>query len=239
MRTTSRINNSLRQPRRRRRLPTRNFCAGFLCVICTLYLFSATIYINYVASKSCVLDENDTIPMRLHPVERLRTPDSENHIAVHENKILYEDKPLDVDSTLPSGTKVIIAYGALFFRARIWEKIDMSLFIAFLTSHFFSQYPPAVSLTGCNAGFTADGAAVLKHSIELSSYPVNKNSKYSYKMILFAHKDALECSKPFEKLGYEVQIKDTPIDASKIKGDFLREHVVKTGPYSTRTTCMY
>jgi hypothetical protein len=50
-------------------------------------------------------------------------------------------------------------------------------------------------------------------------------------MILFAHKDALECSKPFEQLGYEVQIKDTPIDVSKIKGDFYREHVVNSGTY--------
>ncbi len=69
---------------------------------------------------------------------------------------------------------------------------------------------------------------MLKHSIELSSYP-NKNSKYSSKMIVFAHENATECTEPFRKLGYEVQIKDIPIDVSKIKGKFLREHVVKTG----------
>ena len=91
----------------------------------------------------------------------------------------------------------------------------------------------AISLTGCKAGFTIDGAAVLKHSIELSSYPINPNSKYASKMILFAHPDALECAKPIEKLGYELQVKETPIDASQIKTEFLREKVVKTG------VCLY
>jgi len=87
----------------------------------------------------------------------------------------------------------------------------------------------AVSLTSCGASNMADGAAVLKHSIALSSYPLNKNSKYAYKIFAFVHPQAVECSEPFEKLGYEVQIRETPIDASKIRGEFLREHVVKSG----------
>jgi hypothetical protein len=91
----------------------------------------------------------------------------------------------------------------------------------------------AVSLTSCGATYIADGAAVLKHSIALSSYPLNKDSKYAYKMFAFVHPQAVECSQPFEKLGYEVQVRETPIDASKIKGDFLREKVVITGASSS------
>jgi len=87
----------------------------------------------------------------------------------------------------------------------------------------------AVSLTSCSAKFTADGAAILKHSIHLASYPINENSKYSYKMFLFVHPSALECSKPFEKLGYEVLVKEVPINVSEIEGTFLREHVYKSG----------
>jgi hypothetical protein len=75
----------------------------------------------------------------------------------------------------------------------------------------------------------ADAAAVLKHSIHLNSYPQNTNSSYNYKMIAFVHPEAMGCIHPFQKLGYEIQIKETPIDPTKIKGDFLREKVDKTG----------
>jgi hypothetical protein len=89
----------------------------------------------------------------------------------------------------------------------------------------------AISLTSCSADSIDDGAAVLKHSIALASFPLNKSSKYQYKIYAFVHPDAMECSKSFELLGYEVQVKNTPIDVTQIKGDFLREKVVKTGMY--------
>eukprot|EP00555_Chaetoceros_dichaeta_P010586 CAMPEP_0198257998 /NCGR_PEP_ID=MMETSP1447-20131203/7527_1 /TAXON_ID=420782 /ORGANISM="Chaetoceros dichaeta, Strain CCMP1751" /LENGTH=351 /DNA_ID=CAMNT_0043945015 /DNA_START=160 /DNA_END=1212 /DNA_ORIENTATION=+ len=85
----------------------------------------------------------------------------------------------------------------------------------------------AVSLTACGPFFN-DGAAVLKHSIHLASYPLG-GSKYAYKMYLFAHPSAKDCIEPFVKMGYNVLIKDTPINASEIKTDFFRRHVVKTG----------
>jgi len=87
----------------------------------------------------------------------------------------------------------------------------------------------AVSLTSCSANFITDGAAVLKHSIRLSSYPHSKKSSYGYKMVVFVHPDALSCIEPFKKLDYEIHIKETPIEVSKIRGQFLREHVYKTG----------
>lgn len=87
----------------------------------------------------------------------------------------------------------------------------------------------AATLTSCAAKSTADGAAVLSHSIRLSSYPLHPTSQYAFKMIVFAHPDTSQCLEPFYKLGYEVHIKEVPIDAKQIKGDFLREHVVKSG----------
>ena len=88
-----------------------------------------------------------------------------------------------------------------------------------------------MSLTSCNAEFIADAAAVLKHSIALASYPLHPDSKYGYKIYAFIHPEAMECSKPFQVLGYEIQVKETPIDVTQIKGDFLREKVVKTGEF--------
>jgi hypothetical protein len=99
----------------------------------------------------------------------------------------------------------------------------------------------AVSLTSCGASNLVDGAAVLKHSIALSSYPLNNNSKYAYKMFVFVHPEAVKCSQPFEKLGYNVEIRETPIDPSKIRGDFLRDKVIKTGALimTQMNTCVY
>lgn len=71
----------------------------------------------------------------------------------------------------------------------------------------------------------------MKHSIALASFPLNNKSKYQSKMYAFVHPDAMECSKSFEKLGYQVEIKNTPIDVTQIRGDFLREKVVKTGMF--------
>ena len=48
-------------------------------------------------------------------------------------------------------------------------------------------------------------------------------------MIAFVHPDAVPCSSVFRNLGYDVQIRDTPFNVSAIRGDFLREHVIKSG----------
>lgn len=108
---------------------------------------------------------------------------------------------------------------------------DVFLFVVNVEadSFFIHLVSLAVSVTSCKANNIADAAAVLKHSIKLATYPTNKNSKYGYKMFVFLHPDALECVEPFQKLGYEIQLKQTPIDPSQIEGQFLREHVTKTG----------
>ncbi|KAL7460009.1 hypothetical protein ACHAXS_000477 [Conticribra weissflogii] len=94
----------------------------------------------------------------------------------------------------------------------------------------------AVSLTSCgHTGSRSDpnlheGAAVLKHSIYLSSHsnPAS-TSKYAHKLFAFVHPEAEKCSDIFARLGYEVQIHDTPFNVSDIKGHFLKEHIVKSG----------
>ena len=109
----------------------------------------------------------------------------------------------------------------------------------------------AVSLTSCGTGGTDsggghshdasfhEGAAVLKHSIHLSSIR-NKNNNYTtsqrrrrsifdYQMIAFVHPSAAHCSHIFTTLGYTILIRDTPFNISDIQGEFLREHIGKSG----------
>ena len=105
----------------------------------------------------------------------------------------------------------------------------------------------AVSLTSCgsaanrndnvaNGGHSSDpsfseGAAVLAHSIHLSSIRNFAQSKsyYDYKLIVFVHPNARACSDIFEELGYEIQIRDTPFKVADIKSEWLQEHIVKSG----------
>ena len=105
----------------------------------------------------------------------------------------------------------------------------------------------AVSLTSCgtgtnrhdnikNGGHSSDpsfheGAAVLKHSIHLSSIRNYHQSEslFDYEMIAFVHPNAKSCSAVFSDLGYTVQIRETPFRVEDIKKTFLREHIVKSG----------
>ena len=102
----------------------------------------------------------------------------------------------------------------------------------------------AVSLTSCgqtstsshgSGGHSSDpnlheGAAVLAHSIHLSSIRnPDSSSYYDYKLVVFVHTDATQCSDVFSDLGYEVFVRDTPFNVTDIRGTFLREHIVKSG----------
>lgn len=92
----------------------------------------------------------------------------------------------------------------------------------------------AISLTGCGDMGSADmhvqGAAVLGHSIRMNSAsnPRSK-SRYGYKLIAFVHPDAASCSEPYREVGYEIMVRDTPVNVSDIRGEFLRTHVHKIG----------
>ena len=105
----------------------------------------------------------------------------------------------------------------------------------------------AVSLTSCgsttqrnnnilNGGHSSDpsfseGAAVLAHSIHLSSIRnfAQSKSDYDYKLIVFVHPNAQACSGIFHELGYEIQIRDAPFQVADIQSKWLQEHIVKSG----------
>ena len=100
----------------------------------------------------------------------------------------------------------------------------------------------AVSITGCDGQGTVnedtnhinmglfDAAAVLKHSIHLTSI----RSRYSYQMYVFIHPIAVNCTLPLwphltNNLKYKILVRDTPINVTEIRGDFLREKVTRSG----------
>eukprot|EP00934_Nitzschia_sp_Nitz4_P007495 Nitzschia sp. Nitz4//scaffold65_size103378//82391//86634//NITZ4_004480-RA/size103378-processed-gene-0.36-mRNA-1//1//CDS//3329556282//7485//frame0 len=62
-----------------------------------------------------------------------------------------------------------------------------------------------------------DNAAVLKHSVDLAS----KESRYDYHMLAFVHPDAQACATYLSKLGYQVQIRDTPFNETEIENQDL------------------
>mmetsp|Transcript_1329 Transcript_1329/g.2077 ORF Transcript_1329/g.2077 Transcript_1329/m.2077 type:complete len:466 (+) Transcript_1329:109-1506(+) len=89
----------------------------------------------------------------------------------------------------------------------------------------------AVSLSSCEeTPSLIDGAAVLAHSIHLSSIQNPKSgSKYNYKMYAIVHKSASNCQPILEKIGYQVKLVDVPVALEDIQGDFLRENVHQNG----------
>lgn len=86
-----------------------------------------------------------------------------------------------------------------------------------------------VSVTGCGKDPITEGAAVLKHSIHLSSIRANNGGKYDYKMYAIVHPDGEKCAMPLTSLGYEILKRDTPVAVDDIKGDFLRTHIRDNG----------
>jgi hypothetical protein len=86
----------------------------------------------------------------------------------------------------------------------------------------------AVSVTGCGSDPITEGAAVLKHSIHLTSIRAGVG-KYDYKLYAIVHPDAMECGAPLEELGYTVLKRETPIAVKDIKGKFLRERIESNG----------
>jgi hypothetical protein len=76
----------------------------------------------------------------------------------------------------------------------------------------------AISVTGLKKGrILFDGAAVVHQSIRLAS----RQSHYDYHMIAFVHPDAHECRPFLEKLGYEVQVRDTPFNETDMQNKEL------------------
>ena len=88
----------------------------------------------------------------------------------------------------------------------------------------------ATSLTGCPKverfrTLLLDTAAVLRHSINQTA----RISKYAYDCIAFVHPDAVNCTTQLEMAGFQVQIRDTPIDVSQIQNTAYRDRMIKSG----------
>ena len=87
----------------------------------------------------------------------------------------------------------------------------------------------AVTITGCGSDPITEGAAVLKHSIHLTSIHGNMNGRYDYQMYALYHPSAIKCAKTLESLGYKLVERETPVAVEDIKGDFLRSRIEKNG----------
>jgi alpha-N-acetylglucosamine transferase len=83
----------------------------------------------------------------------------------------------------------------------------------------------AVTVTSYNPAstkgqFLFDRAAVLHQSIKLA---MNQSHRYDYDMYAFVHPDARWCGPSLTRLGYNVQIRDTPFNISEIQNTQLIE----------------
>jgi hypothetical protein len=84
-----------------------------------------------------------------------------------------------------------------------------------------------------------DAALVMRHSIHQTSARNNNQyhnanhgeahfvSHYDYKMYAIVHLQAAECSHILRDAGFEIVIKDAPVQPKEIRGDFLRKHIHK------------
>jgi len=83
----------------------------------------------------------------------------------------------------------------------------------------------AIALTSCNIGMRGllDGAAVLQRSIHLSSIRAGNHSKYDYHTYAFVHPSAKECAPFLEAVGYDVQLRETPIQLKDVRNPVLRK----------------
>mmetsp|Transcript_20364 Transcript_20364/g.31878 ORF Transcript_20364/g.31878 Transcript_20364/m.31878 type:complete len:494 (-) Transcript_20364:1778-3259(-) len=99
------------------------------------------------------------------------------------------------------------------------------------TSNKPVQIAYAISLIKCSDKQSStsgliDAATVLRHSVHQTSVRnPNSGSKYDYKMYAIVHKKAESCSHLLGDLGYHIIVKDSPVQTSEIRGDYLRKNV--------------
>ena len=87
----------------------------------------------------------------------------------------------------------------------------------------------AVTITGCGKDPITEGAAILKHAINLQSVHGKLGGRYDYKMYAIYHPDGYECASTLVDLGYTLVERQTPVAVKDIQGDFLRQNIEKNG----------
>jgi hypothetical protein len=120
---------------------------------------------------------------------------------------------------------------------RIFHESNENPKVEFHVSHPGEVVDPvvayAISLVKCgdhqtNAAGLTDAALVLRHSIHMiSSRNPESGSKYDYNMIAIVHRQAIECSKLLETVGFEIMVVDAPVQPEEIQGEHLRKHIHK------------
>ena len=88
----------------------------------------------------------------------------------------------------------------------------------------------AVSITRCQWS-VIDAAAVHGYSIDLQHQRDNQNREnpYTHRRYAFVHPSAFNCSDDLRRLGYTVQLKESPINVSAIQSPILREDIEERG----------
>jgi hypothetical protein len=95
----------------------------------------------------------------------------------------------------------------------------------------------AVSITGCGHDPITEGAAILQHSIHLSSIrntattttTTSPLSKYDYQLYAIYHPSAKVCALPLQDYGYTLLERNTFVQVSDIQGEYLRTHITNNG----------
>lgn len=77
-----------------------------------------------------------------------------------------------------------------------------------------------------NSAGLVDASLVLRHSLhQISSRNPGSGSKYDYKMYAIVHRQAEECSKTLQKVGFEIILADPPVQKNEIRGEYLRNSI--------------
>lgn len=162
-------------------------------------LFAALV-MCYYSLVNRVLKDRESLQVvgesvaRLGQEERARASHHKpNNTATHPSFLQIYGSPTDNDST------------RITTRSRRKPKAT----IAYLTS-----------VTACPADHKkfVDVAAVLRHSIHLASIRnPDSPSAYDYQMYAIIHPEAANCAAGFEHIGYNVLLRDTPVQLSEIQ----------------------
>jgi hypothetical protein len=85
-----------------------------------------------------------------------------------------------------------------------------------------------------------DAALVLRHSIHQSSARnTDAHSHYDFKMYAIVHSQAVECSHLLRDAGFEIIIKNAPVQPKVIQGEFLRKTFVVMNAVVTMNSSNY
>lgn len=192
------------------------------CIVTLVLFYGCTFYTSFVflsvfISNSLLLTNTNATMTNTYPIHHVESDGRSMPVVA------------TMDNPPPKRPLATIAYGTMYPKSLSISFYRYTWLIEYLMCVFSPSSSLAVSLTGCNSHLLGDGPAILKHSIHLSSFPYHFQSLFAYQMFAFIHPAAMACSDIFHTLGYTIQITDTPVNVSDIRGDFLREHVVHSG----------